>query len=54
MTEANNLFEIEIKLYDNLNAFGQPVRANMDSILYEFGINKSGAFGGALDGNYCF
>ena len=37
-----------------MKAFGQPVRSNMDSILYGHGINKSGAFGGAIYGNDCF
>ena len=53
LAEANNRFEIERKQDDNSKVFGQPVRANMDSILYEHGINKSGAFGGAIDGNDC-
>ena len=49
MAEAKNRFEIERKRDDNSKVFGQPVRANMDSILYDHGINKSGAFGGAID-----
>ena len=53
MAEAKNRFEIERKRDDNSKAFGQPVRANMDSILYDHGINKSVAFGGAIDGNNC-
>ena len=54
LAEANNRFEIEINQDENSKAFGQPVRANMDSILYGHGIDKSGAFGGAIYGNDCF
>ena len=50
LAEAKNRFEIEIKRDDNSKWFGQPVRANMDSILYDHGINKSGAFVGDIDG----
>ena len=53
MSEAKNLFDIEIKRYENLKALGHPVRSNMDSILYDHGINKIGAFGGSVDGNDC-
>ena len=53
MAEAKNRFEIERKRDDNSKAFVQPVRSNMDSILYDHGINKSGAFGGVIYGNDC-
>ena len=38
LVEAKNRFEIERKR-DNLKEFGQLVRAKMDSILYDHGIN---------------
>ena len=53
MAEANNRFDIERNRDENSKAFGQPVRAKMDSIFYDHGIDKSGAFGGAIDGNDC-
>ena len=53
LADANNRFYIERKRYDNLKAFCHPVRAKMDSILYDHGINKNGAFGGAIDENDC-
>ena len=54
LSEARNQFEIERKRDYNSKAFGQPVRAKMDSIFYYHGIDRSGAFGGAIDGNYCY
>ena len=53
LAEANNKFEIERKLDENSKSFGQPVMVNMDSKLYDHGIDKSGAFGGVIDENYC-
>ena len=53
LAEANNKFEIERKRDDSLISFGQPVRAKMESILYEHGIYESGAFGGIIYGNDC-
>ena len=47
-------FDIEIKRDENSKAFGQTVKAKMEYILYDHGIDNSGAFGGAIDGNdYC-
>ena len=53
LAEANNKFEIERKLDENSKSFGQPVMVNMDSKLYDHDIDKSGAFGGVIDENYC-
>ena len=53
LAEAKNLFDIEIKKDDNYKVFGQPIKAKMDYILYGHGINKNGAFGGAIDRNDC-
>ena len=53
MDEAKSIFEIKIKRDDNSKAFGQPVISKMKPILYDHGINRSGAFGGAIYGNYC-
>ena len=53
LAEAKNRFEIEIKRDDNSKAFGQLVRAKMESILYDHGINYIGAFVGAIGGNDC-
>ena len=53
MAESKNRFEIERNQDDNLKAFCEPVRDSMDSILYDHNIDKSGAFGAAIYGNYC-
>eukprot|EP00957_Ditylum_brightwellii_P136516 10411055-Ditylum_brightwellii.AAC.1 len=37
----------------NSKAHKQPIQAKMDEILYKYGIDRSGAFGGAIDGNGC-
>ena len=52
LEETKNIFEIERKRYENSKAFDQPVRANMDSILYAHGIDKIGAFDSDIGGNY--
>ena len=52
MAETNDIFYIERKRDENPKAFGQPVRAKMDSILYNHDIDRSGAIGGAIYGNY--
>ena len=51
LAEAKNRYEVEIKRDENSKAFGYPVRSEMDFILYDHGINKIGAFGGAIDIN---
>jgi hypothetical protein len=38
---------------ENQKAFGQPVFAKLDSILKEYGIDRSAMFGGAIQGNGC-
>ena len=51
MAETNDIFDIERKRDENPKAFGQPVRSNMDSILYNHDIDRSGAIGGAIYGS---
>ena len=50
LEEAKNKFEIYRRQDNNSKAFGQSVRSKIDSIFYDHGINKSGAFVGDIDG----
>ena len=54
LSETNNEFDIERKWDENSKSFGQPFWSNTDYILYDDGIDRSGAFGGAIEGNYCY
>ena len=38
---------------ENSKTWGQPVRAKLDKILFDHGIDRSGMHGGAIDGNDC-
>ena len=53
LEEAKNQFEIERRQDNNSKAFGQSFISKIDSILYDHGINKSGAFGGTIYVNDC-
>jgi hypothetical protein len=37
----------------NSKSMGQPLRSQFDDVLYKHGIDRSGMFGGAIDGNAC-
>jgi hypothetical protein len=53
LAKAKEKLSTEKKLDANSKAFGQPVHAKLDEILYKHGIDRSGMFGGAIDGNAC-
>jgi hypothetical protein len=51
--EAKKQFEMEQRQEENSKAWGQPIRAKVDEIMYNHGIDRSAAFGGKIDGNDC-
>jgi hypothetical protein len=53
LSDAKETLAKEKKIEANTKAFGQPVHAKLDEILFEHGIDRSGMFGGAIDGNAC-
>ena len=53
VTRLKKELEEEGKKPENSKAWGQPLRSKLDDILFEHGIDRSAAFGGALDGNDC-
>jgi hypothetical protein len=53
LTNAKERWASEKRLKENTKEFGQPVHAKLDEILFKHGIDRSGMFGGAIDGNAC-
>jgi hypothetical protein len=51
--KAKEQWASEKRLKENTKEFGQPVHAKLDETLFEHGIDRSGMFGGAIDGNAC-
>jgi hypothetical protein len=49
----SNGFKEEIKKSDNSKEFGQPVRAYIDNVLRDHGIDRAVQHGGKLEGNQC-
>jgi hypothetical protein len=51
LSDAKKRFEIEKGKEENSKAWGQPIRAKVDEVMYNHGIDRSAAFGGKIDGN---
>jgi hypothetical protein len=53
LSETKTIFAEEKKKEENCKATGQPLHAEIDSILQRHGIDRAAQFGGALAGNGC-
>jgi hypothetical protein len=53
LAEAKKRLVVEQGKEENSKAWGQPIRAKVDEVMYNHGIDRSAAFGGKIDGNDC-
>ena len=53
MQNNRKKLELNLKVKENTKAWGQPLYACIDQILYKNGIKRSAMFGSTLQGNDC-